>query len=120
MRTSKLFRQAGGALRRGPRSGRYTMISGLSAILLSACAASAAPPPPLMSHTAQRGISTCIQAPDQSSGIDSFDSPIGLSPGLFYNQSGESLTVESVSLLRPHNLVLHAVVVYEMAHYSNP
>jgi hypothetical protein len=35
---------------------------------------------------------------------------------MFYNRSGEPLTVESVSLVQPHNLVLRGAVVYKMIH----
>ncbi len=39
---------------------------------------------------------------------------------MFYNQAdSDSLTVDSVSLLQPHNLTLHTAVVYKMHGYRN-
>jgi hypothetical protein len=121
VRISMLLRRAEAARNRGPRLGRYYfMACTLSAMLLCACSASAPSEPPLISHTAQKALSVCLPVPDKSTGLANFNSAVGIAEGLFYNQSAESLTVESVTLFHPHNLVLHAAIVYKMAHYSNP
>lgn len=116
-----LTRRAEAALTRRPRPRRrMATLPAAWAILLFACSSSAHSLSPLISHTAQKEISSCIPAPDKPAGIDHFDSPIGLTSGLFYNQSAQPITVESVSLLNPHYLVLHGAIVYKMAHYSHP
>jgi hypothetical protein len=48
-----------------------------------------------------------------------WDSQVGSLGGMYYNQSSTPVTVESVSLLLPHNLILHGAIVYEMAHYAH-
>jgi hypothetical protein len=58
--------------------------------------------------------------PEKDANLGKWNSPVGMSVGLFYNQSTEPLVVKSVSLLNPHNLILHAAEVYEMIRYSNP
>jgi hypothetical protein len=39
---------------------------------------------------------------------------------LFVNESHSPLTIESVSLIDPHNLTLSGALVYEMAHSQHP
>ena len=39
---------------------------------------------------------------------------------MYYNRSADPITIDSVQLLDPHNLVLHAAVLYEMSHYQHP
>lgn len=47
-----------------------------------------------------------------------WDSPIGYYGGYYYNQSSQASRVESVSLLDPHNLILHGAAVYKEAHFN--
>jgi len=68
--------------------------------------------------TGQKAFIGCIPAPDPEAEIIRWDSPIGYYAGIYYNQSSEPVTMESVSLLHPHNLTLHGAAVYKMAHYK--
>ncbi len=66
----------------------------------------------------QEALIACIPAPDPGTGINRWDSQIGYYGGIYYNQSSGPVTMESVSLLHPHNLILHGADVYKMAHYK--
>ena len=68
----------------------------------------------------QRGMSGCSPAPNPASGITAWNSPVGFAEDWFYNPSATPVTIESLSLLDPHNLVLHGGVVYEMPHSQHP
>ena len=74
---------------------------------------------PLTVETAQAGMSFCAPAPDPGTAITHWDSQVGALAGMYYNSSAYPVTLESVSLLSPHNLVLHGAAVYEMDHYRN-
>jgi hypothetical protein len=39
---------------------------------------------------------------------------------MYYNQSSAPVTVQAVSLVVAHNMVLHGAMVYEMVQYRNP
>ena len=64
-------------------------------------------------------MSFCAPAPDPRTAITHWDSQVGALAGMYYNSSDYPVTLESVSLLSPHNLVLHGAAVYEMVHYRN-
>ena len=72
----------------------------------------------MMLHSAQEAVIGCIPAPDPGTGINRWDSQIGYYGGIYYNQSSGPVTVASVSLLHPHNLIFHGAAVYKVAHYK--
>jgi len=67
-------------------------------------------------YSAQKALIACIPAPDKDAGVIRWDSQIGYYAGLYYNPSSGPVTVESVSLLHPHNLIVHGAAVYKMAY----
>ena len=77
-----------------------------------------APPPPMTLYSAQEALIACILAPDPGAGIIRWDSQIGYYAGIYYNQSSGPVTMESVSLLHPHNLIFHGAAVYKVAHFK--
>jgi hypothetical protein len=88
------------------------------AVLLSAAAtgcASSGSSGPLVVGIQQEGMSAC--APSYSDGPNAWDAPIGYAEDTYWNDSSVPLTIESVSLIDPHNLVLHGSVLYRMPHY---
>lgn len=87
--------------------------------LLAGCGTSAAP---LVTHSQQAGMSSCTPAPNLGAGIglDRWNSAVGISAGMYYNQSQRPLTVRTVSLVGAHNMVLHGAMVYEMPQYRDP
>jgi hypothetical protein len=72
----------------------------------------------MMLYSAQEAFIGCIPAPDPGTGINRWDSQIGYYGGIYYNQSSGPVTIESVSLLHPHNLILHGAAVYKVAHFK--
>jgi hypothetical protein len=72
----------------------------------------------MMLYSAQETFIGCIPAPDPGTGINRWDSQIGYYGGIYYNQSSGPVTVESVSLLHPHNLIFHGAAVYKVAHFK--
>ena len=72
----------------------------------------------MMLYSAQEAFIGCIPAPDPGTGINRWDSQIGYYGGIYYNQSSGPVTVESVSLLHPHNLIYHGAAVYKVAHFK--
>jgi hypothetical protein len=77
---------------------------------------------PLVTNSQQAGMSSCTPAPNFAAGIGigRWNSPFGVSAGMYYNQSSAQVTVRTVSLVGAHNMVLHAAMVYEMVRYRNP
>lgn len=69
-------------------------------------------------YSAQYALIACTTAPNQLAGITRWDSQIGYYAGIYYNQSSGPVTMESVSLLHPHNLILHETDVYKVAHFK--
>jgi hypothetical protein len=68
-----------------------------------------------MSEVVPKGLVTCISAPNtKSTGINKWDTPIGFAFDDYYNRSREALTIESVSLVDPHNLTLHRALLYKI------
>jgi hypothetical protein len=92
------------------------LLAALTAMLAAACGSST--PPPMMLYSEQEAFIGCIPAPDPGTGINRWDSPIGYYGGIYYNQSSGPVTMESVSLLHPHNLILHEAAVYKVAHFK--
>jgi len=79
---------------------------------------------PLVTISQQAGMSSCTPAPNLPAGIGlgigRWNSPFGVSAGMYYNQSSAQVTVRTVSLVGAHNMVLHGAMVYEMVRYRNP
>jgi hypothetical protein len=84
--------------------------------LLAGCGS----PAPLVTESAQAGMSSCAPAPNPAAGISRWDSPYGESAGMYYDQSPVPVTVQAVSLVGAHNMVLHGAIVYEMVRYRDP
>jgi hypothetical protein len=93
------------------------MAGGL-AWLLTGCGSAASDP--LMTESAQAGMSSCTPEPNPPAGFSRWDTPIAESVGMYYNQSSSPVTVQTVSLVGAHNMVLHGAMVYEMVRYRNP
>jgi hypothetical protein len=72
----------------------------------------------MMLYSAQEAFIGCMPAPDPGAGIIRRDSQIGYYAGIYYNQSSGPVTMESVSLLHPHNLIFHGAAVYKVAHFK--
>ena len=84
---------------------------------LAACACSASnSPAPLQLLTAPKSVSVCLPAPNPAAGVDNWNSPVGEATVVYYDRSADPITIDSVQLLEPHNLVLHTAVLYEMLH----
>jgi hypothetical protein len=86
-------------------------MAAVAAVLAAGCSHSAAAP--LFVDVQQRGLNSCVPAPDAKAGIPRWDSPFGFAVGGYYNQASTPVTVESVSLIDPHNVRLRSVVVYD-------
>jgi hypothetical protein len=69
---------------------------------------------PLVVGIQQEGMTSC--APSYSDGPNAWDAPIGYAEDTYWNDSSAPLTIESVSLIDPHNLVLRGSVLYRMPH----
>jgi hypothetical protein len=105
-----------GALWQRVRAARWLLLAGGLAGLLAGCGSAA----PLMTVSAQAGMSSCLPAPNLAARISHWNSPYGVSAGMYYNQSSVPVTVQAVSLVGAHNMVLHRAVVYEMVRYRDP
>ncbi|MGH3277121.1 MAG: hypothetical protein ACRDNZ_22680, partial [Streptosporangiaceae bacterium] len=66
----------------------------------------------------QGGISLCM-ANVPASGMLTWHTPVGFALDMYWDQSAKPLTITSVSLLDPHNLVLHGSVLYKMTHAAH-
>jgi hypothetical protein len=100
---------------------RWLVVAGvlLAIFALITTSDSAAYANPLGLHTEQEGMASCIPAPDPGTAITRWNSQVGVLAGMYYNSSDYPVTLESVSLISPHNLVLHGAAVFEMVHYRN-
>ena len=78
---------------------------------VTACASSGSPGP-LVVGIHQEGTSAC--APSYSDGPSAWDAPVGYAEDMYWNNSSAPLTIESVSLIDPHNLVLRGSVLYRI------
>jgi hypothetical protein len=97
---------------------RICLILGL--LVLPACDATGPGSAPLYSAEIPGGLSYCQAVPAPAAEIDTWHSPVGFALDMYYNQSRLPLTVESVRLLDPHNLVSHGGLVYEMYQDEHP
>jgi hypothetical protein len=71
---------------------------------------------PLAADVSQKGMAACLPAPNSDSAVTSWHSPVWFAVDLFVNESRSPLTVESVSLIDPHNVRLRGALVYEIVH----
>lgn len=106
----------GRAQRRRLQPARWFLVAGGLLGLLTGCGSAV----PLVTVSQQAGMSSCTPAPNLPAGISRWNSPFGVSAGMYYNQSSAQVTVRTVSLVGAHNMVLHAAMVYEMVRYRNP
>jgi hypothetical protein len=93
---------------------RYAAAAALTAaagLLLTACSAGSRPP--LVDMKAQEGEKVCFPAPNGAADTPAWNSPVGFALNLYYNASSTPVEVESVTLIDPHNLILHKAIVYE-------
>ena len=100
------------------RAALWVVLAAGLAGLLAGCGNAAS----LVTESQQAGMLLCTPAPNPAAGIglDRWDSAVGLSAGMYYNQSQRPVTVRTVSLVGAHNMVLHGAMVYEMVQYRNP
>jgi hypothetical protein len=104
-----------------PRLVRLFAALAAAAVAGTACSSGSAGAGPLVTDVQQKGFISCIPAPGYpSTGVEKWNTPIGFALDMYLNQSNSSLTIESVSLIDPHNLILHRTLVFEMAHARNP
>jgi hypothetical protein len=75
---------------------------------------------PLIAVIVQGGMASCTPAPNPDSAITTWHSPVWFTTAWFVNQSRSPLTIESVTLIDPHNVTVRGVLVYEMAHGRHP
>jgi hypothetical protein len=86
-------------------------------LVVTACA-SGGSSGPLVVGIQQEGMSSCARS--YSDGPRAWDAPTGYAEDAYWNGSSASLTIESVALIDPHNLVLHGSVLYRMPHDQHP
>lgn len=92
---------------------RYLAAAALATLALLPLAGCSAGAQPLVS-LGSKAVQVCAPAPGTPvTGISAWNSPIGFVASSFYNASAAPLEIEAVSLLDPHNVILHRVVVYE-------
>jgi hypothetical protein len=103
---------------------RYTAaaLALAATVLLTACSAFSSGGQPLVMGTTQKGVEACAEAPNRypSAGIPAWNSGVDYAFNWYYNSSAAPITIESVSLIDDHNLILHGAIVYEMPHSENP
>lgn len=97
--------------------GRFIALSAM-ALSLAACGGSASSAPLVVDTYADQ--INCIPAPDPGAGVSQWNSPVGFSRGMFYNQGAAPLTIDSVTLLQPDNVTLRGAIVYKMPHSTYP
>ncbi|HEY2506907.1 MAG TPA: hypothetical protein VGI58_10355 [Streptosporangiaceae bacterium] len=122
-RAGSLLGRGKAALRRLPGPVRIVAATALAVVIavgaIAVVRVVVPRPAPLVDDTAQGGGEVCVPTPDKSADTLSWNTPVGFAQNYFHNRSGDPLTVESVSLIDPHNLILHGAVVYEMVHDRN-
>jgi hypothetical protein len=90
-----------------------------TALLTVACSSAGQP---LVMGTVQKGVLACAEAPNRypSAAIPAWNSPANYAFNWYYNSSAAPITIESVSLIDAHNLILHGAIVFKMPHSENP
>jgi hypothetical protein len=106
-------RSGPGTVRLWARLARSILALGMAAIIVElagGCAVGA--DAPLFVDIQQHGLKSCVPAPDPKNGAPRYDSPFGFATGAYYNQAGSPVTIESVTLIDPHNVTLLSALVY--------
>ena len=112
--------KAGNRVRRLTGAGGVAAGITLAAVLIAACSGPGVTTADLRARALRsavvpKGLVTCITAPNvKSTGIDKWDTPIGFAFDNYYNRARSPLTIESVSLVDPHNLILHRALLYKI------
>jgi hypothetical protein len=94
-------------------------VAAASALLTAACSAGGGAGP-LVSGS-NKGEKACAPAPSKiaSEAVPAWNSPVGFTGAWYYNPTASPVTVESVSLIGAHNLVLHKTIVYQTRREQN-
>jgi hypothetical protein len=116
MRPIRASGQAAGSAR---RLVACALICAAALITLAACGDSPGAGP-LAAAVDQKGMVNCSPAPNPGSAITTWHTPVWFALDMFVNTSRSPLTVESVSLIDPHNLTLRGALVYQMTHSQHP
>jgi hypothetical protein len=82
------------------------------AVLVTTVTACSSGGGPLVVGIQQDGSSSCTL----STGPQAWAAPVGFGTFMYWNQTSAPLTIDSVTLLDPHHLVLHRSVLYRMVH----
>ena len=106
------------ALRHVRPGGVVATLAGVCLALTAGCGGGAGDSP-LFLLTQQKGMMACVPALNRAAGMTSWDTPVGMAFGMYYNQSWAPAKVMSVSLVDPRNLVVRGAVVYKMAQYNH-
>jgi hypothetical protein len=102
-------------------SARHLVACGLvAAVLTTVAACGGSGSGPLAADVAQKGTTICMPAPNPHSTITSWRTPVWFTLDMFANTSNSPLTIESVSLIDPHNVTLRGALVYEMVDSRHP
>jgi hypothetical protein len=75
---------------------------------------------PLVTTAPPRGAASCMPVPNPVGHVDTWHTPVAFNLDMFLNQAHVPLTIESVTLIDPHNLILEGAIVYEMPHSRYP
>ena len=88
-------------------------VAAASALLTAACSAGGGAGP-LMAG-GNKAAKSCAPAPNKvaADAVPAWNSPVGFTGAWYYNSSASPVTVESVSLIGAHNLILHKAIVYQ-------
>ncbi len=97
------------------RVGKLLTVIALTVLSASACTSDPPGPSPLYVDVQQHSAIFCAQEP-----AGHWDAPIGFTGGAYYNQSAKPLSIEAVSLIDPHGVILRSSLVYEQLHYKYP
>jgi hypothetical protein len=94
-------------------------VAAASALLTAACSAGGGAGP--LVAQSNKAAKSCAPAPNKvaSDAIPAWNSPVGFTGALYYNPTASPVTVESVSLIGAHNLVLHKAIVYQTRREQN-
>lgn len=93
--------------------GRSTAAAFAGVALLLACEACSSATPPLASRMVN-GNKICVEAPNttKASGVPTWNTPVGFAFNWYDNMSSAPVEIKSVSLISPHNLILHGALTY--------
>src|SRR5258707_8139124 len=84
--------------------------SGIALVLLAGCSAS---PLPLTLLTSPGNIA-CVYFPGPVNHVTDWEAPVGFTLDMYVNLGNQPATIQSLSLVDSHGLVLHGGLVYEL------